>query len=176
MRSPWLNEVSTEADRLRLMHSFFVTLSNLRAGVPAEIGLSGYHYQHRRGHDQTLPSIMIGQGFHKFMMNLLQCFYPTLRSRHFRCTHDGKWVPNFVYGDSRDKSPYLPRLIAHPSRESITFRANVAWVEHRAKDLHDAVGRGNVAIAMSQHPRLGRESKLRQLVGEILRFIVTLID
>ena len=79
MRSPWLNEVSTEADRLRLMHSFFVTLSNLRAGVPAEIGLSGYHYQHRRGSDQTLPSIMIGQGFHIFMMALLQCFYPTLR-------------------------------------------------------------------------------------------------
>ena len=83
----------------------------------------------------------------------------------------------------RDKSPYLPRLTAYPtrpsitfSRPSITFRANAAWVEHRAKDLRDAVGRGNVAIAMSQHPRLGRASQLRQLVGEILRFIVTLID
>ena len=81
-----------------------------------------------------------------------------------------------MYGTGQDKSLYLPRLIAHPSRQSITFRANAAWVEHRARDLCDAVGRGNVAIAMSQHSRLGRESKLRQLVGEILRFIVTLID
>ena len=111
---------------------------------------------------------MIGQGFHKYMMNLLQCFYPTLRSRHFRCTHDGKWVPNFVYGDSRDKSPYLPRLIATPSKRSITFLANAAWVENRAMYLRVSVGRGNLAIAMSQHPRLGRESLLRQLVGEIL--------
>ena len=175
-RSAWLNEVSTEADRLRLMHSFFVTLSGLQADVASEFDLSGYHYQHPRGWYQTRPKIMLGQGFHSFMMHLLQCFYPTLRSRHFRCTFDAKSVPSFVYGNGRDKSPYLPRLIAHPSKRSITFRANAAWVEHRARDLRDAVGRGNLAIAMSQHPRLGRESKLRQLVGEILRFIVTLID
>ena len=81
-----------------------------------------------------------------------------------------------MYGTGRDKSQYLPRLIATPSKRSITFFANAAWVENRATDLRDAVGRGDVAIAMSQHPRLGHESKLRQLVGEILRFIVTLLE
>ena len=158
------------------MQAFFVTLTGLRGDVASEIDLSGYHYQHPRGWYQTRPKIMLGQGFHSFMMDLLQCFYPTLRSRHFRCTFDAKSVPSFVYGNGRDKSPYLPRLTAYPSKRSITFRANAAWVEHRARDLRDAVGCGNLAIAMSQHPRLGRASELRKLVGEILRFIVTLID
>ena len=122
---------------------------------------------------------MLGRGYHKFVIDLLQCFYPTLRSRHFRYSFDSIFLigtDSFVYGTGRDKSPFLSRLIATPSKRSITFRANAAWVEHRAMDLRDAVGRGNLAIAMSQHPRLGRESKLRQLVGEILRFIVTLLD
>ena len=66
--------------------------------------------------------------------------------------------------------------MATHSKKFITFLANAAWVENRAMDLRDTVGRGNLAIAMSQHPRLGRESKLRQLIGEILRFIVTLLD
>ena len=158
------------------MQAFFVTLTGLQADVASEFDLSGYHYQHPRGWYQTRPKIMLGQGFHSFMMHLLQCFYPTLRSRHFRCTFDAKSVPSFVYGNGRDKSPYLPRLTAYPSKRSITFRANAAWVEHRARDLRDAVGCGNLAIAMSQHPRLGRASELRKLVGEILRFIVTLID
>jgi hypothetical protein len=166
------------------MQAFFVTLTGLQADVASEFDLSGYHYQHPRGWYQTRPKIMLGQGFHNFMMDLLQCFYPTLRqcfyptlrSRHFRYTFDAKSVPSFVYGNGRDKSPYLPRLTAYPSKRSITFRANAAWVEHRARDLRDAVGCGNLAIAMSQHPRLGRASELRKLVGEILRFIVTLID
>ena len=81
-----------------------------------------------------------------------------------------------VLVESRDKSQYLPRLIATPSKRSITFLANAARIENRAMDLRDAVGRGNLASAMSQHPKLGRESRLRQLVGEILCFIVTLLD
>ena len=109
-------------------------------------------------------------------MDLLQCFYPTLGSHRFLCSFNAVSVQSFVYGAVRDKNPYLPRLIATPSKGSITFLANAAWVENRAMDLRDSVGRGNLAIAMSQHPRLGRESKIRKLVGEILRFIVTLLD
>jgi hypothetical protein len=43
-RSSWLNEVSTEADRLHLMHAFFVTLSGLQADVASDIDFSGYYY------------------------------------------------------------------------------------------------------------------------------------
>ena len=78
---------------------------------------------------------MLGQGYHNFMMDLLQCFYPTLRSRHFRGTFDAYSVPSFVYGTGQDKNPYLPRLIATPSKRSITFLANAAWVENRAMDF-----------------------------------------
>jgi hypothetical protein len=116
------------------MHAFFVTLSGLQADVASEFDFSGYHYQHPRGYYQTRPRIMLGQGYHNFMMDLLQCFYPTLRSRHFRCTFDANSVPSFVYGTGRDKSQYRPRLIATPSKRSITFLANAAWVENRATD------------------------------------------
>ena len=83
------------------MHAFFVTLSGLQADVASEFDFSGYHYQHPRGFIQNRPKIMLGRGYHKFVIDLLQCFYPTLRSRHFRYSFDSIFLigtDSFVYG------------------------------------------------------------------------------
>ena len=92
-RTAWLNEIPAEPARWTLMDEIFVKLSGLRAGVTQVIKVSGYNY---RGHplgpyyreDRDCPSIFAGPGFHNFVMALLRCFYPALRSRHLRgnCT------------------------------------------------------------------------------------------
>jgi hypothetical protein len=84
-------------------------------------------------------------------------------------------APNFVYGNGRDKSLLLPRLIATHSKTHITFLANAVWIKDRKEDLLVSSGRGNLAIAMCLHPRLGRESQLNKLASEILHYIVTLL-
>ncbi len=85
-------------------------------------------------------------------------------------------VPHFVHGNGRDKSPLLPRLIAtHSKAHIITFLANATWIEDSKADLLVSSGRGNLAITMCLHTRLGRESPLNKLAGEILIYIVTLL-
>jgi hypothetical protein len=181
LRTAWLNEIPAEPARWTLLDEIFVKLSGLRAGVTQVIKVSGYNY---RGHplgpyyreDRDCPSIFAGPGFHNFVMALLRCFYPALRSRHLRCIFDGNSAPNFVYGNSRDKSPLLPRLIAtNHSKTHITFLANGPWIRDRQEDLLVSSGRGNLAIAMCMHARLGCESPMKILSEEILHKIVKLL-
>ena len=166
------------------MDEIFVKLSGMRAGVTQDIKVCGYNY---RGlscitqnpyyrEDQDCPRIFTGPAFHNFVKALLRCFYPALRSRHLRCILDGVSAPNFVYGNGRDKSPLLPRLIAtNHSQTHITFLANGPWIRDRQEDLLVSSGRGNLAIAMCMHARLGRESPMNILSEEILHKIVKLL-
>jgi hypothetical protein len=115
-RTTWLNEIRAEPARWTLMDDIFVKLSGLQAGVTQDIKVCGFNYHgHPRGpggiylEDLDCPSIFVGRGFHNFILALLHCFYPALRSRHLRCLFDGDSAPNFVYGNGRDKSPLLPR-------------------------------------------------------------------
>jgi len=181
LRTAWLNEIPAEPARWTLLDEIFVKLSGLRAGVTQVIKVCGYNY---RGHplgpyyreDRDCPSIFVGPGFHNFVMALLRCFYPALRSRHLRCIFDGDSAPNFVYGNGRDKSPLLPRLIAtNHSKTHITFLANGPWIRDRQEDLLVSSGRGNLAIAMCMHARLGCESPMKILSEEILHKIVKLL-
>ncbi len=80
-----------------------------------------------------------------------------------------------MYGNGRDKSPLLPRLIATHSKTHITFLANAVWIKDSKADLLVSSGRGNLAVAMCLHPWLGRESPLNKLASEILHYIVTLL-
>ncbi len=81
-----------------------------------------------------------------------------------------------MYGKGRDKSPLLPRLITAHSKTHVTFLANATWIEDSTADkVVSSLGRGNLAIAMGLHPRLGCESPLNKLASEILRYIVTLL-
>ena len=181
LRTTWLNEIPAEPARWTLLDEIFVKLSGLRAGVTQVIKVCGYNYRrHPLGpyyrEDRDCPSIFVGPGFHNFVMALLRCFYPALRSRHLRCIFDGDSAPNFVYGNGRDKSPLLPRLIAtNHSKTHITFLANAVWIRDRKEDLLVSTGRGNLAIAMCMHPRLGRESPMNILSFEILHKIVKLL-
>jgi hypothetical protein len=120
-RTTWLDEIRAEAARWKLMDDIFVKLSGLRANVSSsqDIKVCGYNYhEYPLGpwgiyrEDLDCPSIFLGRGFHNFILALLRCFYPALRSRHLRCSFERNSVPNFVYGNGRDKSLLLPRLIA----------------------------------------------------------------
>jgi hypothetical protein len=164
------------------MDDIFVKLSGLRAGVTQDIKVCGYNYHEyplwpggMYREDLDCPSIFVGRGFHNFILALLRCFYPALRSRHLRCIFDGDSAPNFVYGNGRDKSPLLPRLIATNHKTHITIVANAVWIRDRKEDLLVSTGRGNLAIAMCMHPRLGRESPMNILSFEILHKIVKLL-
>ena len=115
-RTTWLNEIRAEPARWTLMDDIFVKLSGLRAGVTQDIKVCGYNYhEYPLGlggiyrEDLDCPSIFVGRGFHNFILALLRCFYPALRSRHLRCSFERNSAPNFVYGNGRDKSPLLPR-------------------------------------------------------------------
>ena len=183
-RTAWLNEIPAEPARWTLMDEIFVKLSGLREGVTQDIKVCGYNYSglscftqnpyYRE--DQDCPRIITGPAFHNFVKALLRCFYPALRSRHLRCIFDGDSAPNFVYGNGRDKSPLLPRLIAtNHSKTHITFLANGPWIRDRQEDLLVSSGRGNLAIAMCMHARLGCESPMKILSEEILHKIVKLL-
>jgi|688.fasta_scaffold313210_2 hypothetical protein len=186
LRTTWLNEIPAEPARWTLMDEIFVKLSGLRPGVKQDIKVCGYNYSglscftqnpyYRE--DQDCPSIFAGPGFHNFVKDLLRCFYPALRKcqGRLRCIFDGDSAPNFIYGHGRDKSPLLPRLIAtNHSKTHITFLANGPWIRDRQEDLLVSSGRGNLAIAMCMHARLGRESPMHILSDEILHKIVKLL-
>jgi hypothetical protein len=168
---------------MQLMDDIFVKLSGLRAGVTQDIKVCGYNYHEyplwpggMYREDLDCPSIFVGRGFHNFILALLRCFYPALRSRHLRCIFDGDSAPNFVYGNGKDKSPLLPRLIATKhSKTHITFLANAVWIRDSQEEMLVSSGCGNLAIAMCMHPRLGRKSPMNILSDEILHNIVKLL-
>jgi hypothetical protein len=121
----------------------------------------------------------LGPGFINFIRDLLQCFYPTLRHRHLKTFRDNRRNPVYVWGNSLDKSPLLPKLTVSKAVDyrsaTIRFLANGAWVHDRDEDVRGCVGSGLLALAMSQHPRLGRGSPLRALDIGVLRMISVLL-
>ena len=165
----WLSSRSTtepvaDADIQELAGLLTSTLIGLKDDTPAEIDVSEHL---RRG-----SAFMVSRGFPTFIRDLLRVLFPTLRHRLFRNYQDADSVTNFVWGDTRDRSTSVPRLtVSRRHGGLITFKANEAWIEDREKDIR-ACDAWIIAIAMGQHPRLGRESLLVLLDTELLITIV----
>ena len=165
----WLSSRSTtepvaDADIQELAGLLTSTLIGLKDDTPAEIDVSEHL---RRG-----SAFMVSRGFPTFIRDLLKVLFPTLRHRLFRNYQDADSVTNFVWGDTRDRSTSVPRLtVSRRHGGLITFKANEAWIEDREKDIR-ACDAWIIAIAMCQHPRLGRGSLLRSLDLELLITIV----
>ena len=100
-----------------------------------------------RKHFRRGSTFIVSTGFPTFIRELLKVLFPTLRHRLFRNYQDAYNVTNFVWGDTR------------------------AWIEDREKDIR-ACDEWIIAIAMSQHPRLGRNSWLFRLDKELIIAIV----
>ena len=64
-------------------------------------------------------------------------------------------------------------LVLSPS--TLSFMGNQIWADDRLGDLCACVGSGNLVLAMSQHPRLGRDSWLGRLSKETLRVVVSFL-
>jgi hypothetical protein len=165
----WLSSRSTpepvtDADIQKLAVLLTSTLIGLKNDTPAAITL--------RKHFRRGSTFIVSTGFPTFIRELLKVLFPTLRHRLFRNYQDAYNVTNFVWGDTRDRSIFLPRLTVSRSNDAlITFKANEAWIEDREKDIR-ACDEWIIAIAMSQHPRLGRNSWLFRLDKELIIAIV----
>jgi hypothetical protein len=161
-----------DSEICRVMGMFWSTLEGLQPDQPVIIDVK----------EQAVWGCpFLGPGFINFMRDLLQCFYPTLCHRLFRTCSDINGNPVYVWGKSQDKSPLLPKLTVSVATDmlnnpfspfgTIRFLANEAWVHDRDEDVRGCVGSGYLALAMSHHLRLGRDSPLRALDPEILRVI-----
>ena len=124
-------------------------------------------------------SPFLGDGFPNFIMDLLRRTYPTLRGRLFRRSRvrSTALLHCFTWGDPRDvHGPSFVVIIGLVlSPPTISFMGNQIWADDRLGDLCACVGSGNLALAMSQHPRLGRDSWLRRLTNETLRVVVSFL-
>jgi hypothetical protein len=145
---------------------------------------------HRASQEQsvTIPLRVLGAsqhspflsvGFPNFIKDLLICTFPTLRNRLFRRSGllSGSNLHQFIWGDCRDLS--VPTILAtlersHPAYIRLTV--NERWADDRRGDLFACVGSGNLALAMSLHPRLGRDSWLGKLTSESLRVVVSFLS
>jgi hypothetical protein len=127
----------------------------------------------------SLQSPFLGDGFPNFIMALLRRAYPTLRGRLFRYSlvRSGASLHCFTWGEPRDvRGPsFVVILGLFLSPPSISFMGNPGWAADRLGDLCACVGNGNLALAMSQHPRLGRDSWLGKLTKETLRGVVSFL-
>jgi hypothetical protein len=160
-----------DSEICRVMGMFWSTLEGLQPDQPVIIDVN----------EQRVWGIpFLGPGFINFIRDLLQCFYPTLRHGHFKTFRDNRNNPVYVWGNSLDKSPLLPKLTVSKAVDyrsaTIRFLANGAWVHDRDEDVRGCVGSGFLALAMSQHPRLGRGSPLRALDLGVLRMISTVLS
>ena len=156
-------------DHYKFVVSFSSALVGMQADVAATVDVSAvWKVAFYRWY------ILSDRKFPRFVMSLLKCLFPTLRSPLLRSTIDGFGNTNFVWGDTRDKSPALPRLTATLSTEkrAITFLANAAWVDSRDMDVRGSIGGGTLAIIMSLHPRLGRTSWLGKIEPGCVQSIV----
>jgi hypothetical protein len=129
------------------------------------------------GASQHSPFLSVG--FPNFIKDLLICTFPTLRNRLFRRSGllSGSNLHQFIWGDARDLS--VPAILAtlersHPAYIRLTV--NKRWADDRRGDLFACVGSGNLALAMSLHPRLGRDSWLGKLTSESLRVVVSFLS
>jgi hypothetical protein len=186
----WLsNRYSPEMLKLEnsgLVEALTSTIVGLRAETPVDIDVSR-QAMFGFGH---LRACFLGVGFPNFVQDLLKRFYPPLRHRLFRNVHlsedrfKSQRVNRFIFlwGDTRDRSPSVPRLTVtlriseSPQQASITFIANEAWVDDRLSDVRACIGSGHIALAMSQHPRLGRDSPLAKLDRELLLAVVDFLS
>lgn len=181
----WLSsrysEELLESENSGLMEALTCTIVGLRADTRVEIDVT---------RQAMLGACFLGVGFPNFVRDLLKRFYPPLRHRLFRNVHiresgfGTQRVDKFIFlwGDTRDRSPSVPTLIVtlrfseYPQQASITFTANEAWVDDRLSDVRACIGSGHIALAMSQHPRLGRDSPLAELDYEVLRKVVAFLS
>ena len=139
----------------------------------------------------SYEALFLGIGFPNFVRDLLKRFYPPLRARHFRTLRDTEDIPGdniervdrffFIWGDTRYRSPSVPTLtvtllITTKAKASITFIANQAWVDDRHSDVRACTGSGHLALAMSQHPRLGGDSPLGKLGNDVLHKVVAFLS
>ena len=185
-KNPWLSSRNTEQAIFRFADAFTSTLVGLQAGQKAYIDVT---------EQAMLGSVFLERGFGNFLRDLLRVIYPTLRHRQFR--HSGRLnlfstrdpengllpaTVMFFWGDSRDPSNAAPKLAVLVRRKQliprvwISFVANRSWVDDRHGDVCSCVGKGNLALAMSQHPRLGQSSQLAMLDKELLRTVVSFLS
>ena len=52
---------------------------------------------------------------------------------------------------------------------------NQIWADDRLSNLCACVGSGNLALALSQRPRLGRDSRLGRLTKKTLSVVVSFL-
>lgn len=181
LSSRYSEEELLESENSGLMEALTCTIVGLRADTRVEIDVT---------RQAMLGACFLGVGFPNFVRDLLKRFYPPLRHRLFRNVHiresgfGTQRVDKFIFlwGDTRDRSPFVPTLIVtlrfseYPQQASITFTANEAWVDDRLSDVRACIGSGHIALAMSQHPRLGRDSPLAELDYEVLRKVVAFLS
>lgn len=175
-----------ELENSGLVEALTSAIVGLRAETPVDVDVSR---QAMIGYDH-LRACFLGVGFSNFVQDLLKRFYPPLSHRLFRKVHlsedyfKSQRVNSFIFlwGDTRDRSPSVPRLTVtlriseSPQEASITFIANEAWVYDRLSDVRACIGSGHIALAMSQHPRLGRDSPLAKLDRELLLAVVAFLS
>ena len=106
----------------------------------------------------------LGDGFPNFIMDLLRRTCQTLRGRLFRCSRvrSTAILHCLTWGDPQDvHGPSFMVIIGLVlSPPTISFIGNQIWADDQLGDLCACVGSGNLALAMSQHPQLGRDSWL----------------
>ena len=170
-----------ESEKSALMEALTSSIVSLRADTSIDIDVSTMY-----------GACFLGDGFPNFMRDLLKGLFPTLCHRLFRNFRLNETKAfksnlfarfNFVWGETRDPSPSLPRLTVtlrraeQPLRPaSISLIANEAWVEDRLLDIQARAGNGHLALAMSQHRRLGRDSPLAKLDREMLLAVVAFLS
>ena len=117
-------------------------------------------------------SPFLGDGFLNFIMDLFRCTNPTLRGRLFRRSRvrSSAILHCFIWGDPR---VVIIGLALSPP--TISFMGNQIWADDRLSNLCACVGSGNLALALSQRPRLGRDSRLGRLTKKTLSVVVSFL-
>ncbi len=108
-------EPVADADIKKLAGLLTSTLIGLKNDTPAEIVVSEHF---RRG-----STFIVSTGLPTFIRELLKVLFPTLRHRISRNYQDADNVTNFVWGDTRDRSIFIPRLtVSRRHGGLITFK------------------------------------------------------
>lgn len=176
----WLSSRSekepvSDEDMHRLAEVLTSTLVGLHIDTPADIDVSVHFI---RG-----SAFLVSSGFPNFIRDLLKSLFPTLRHCLFRNYQNPSKETVFVWGETRDRSSFVPRLTVSCrfkkdrnytefSKALITFKANAAWIRDRENDIRFCDEDWILAILMSTHPRLGRNSCLFRLDKELIATIV----
>jgi hypothetical protein len=159
-----------ESDISRLADVFTSTIIGLKVDTPAVMDVSEYLRRSSR--------FVVSSGFTNFTKDLLRCIFPTLHHHLFRKYQKYFDETIFLSGDSRDRSPFVLRLTVYRrysdyiTQASMTFVANETCINDRQDDVRACDESRILAIAMSQHSRLGSNSSLAKLDRELIIIIV----